>query len=112
MKKGIQRHGSKHARKDLYISPKDIPVEYVSQEGLENTLFTKGKRTSLVIEAQILLRISTMVMFYRLGLTIGDFQTEFSFQEPRDNITEQQRTIRCKGGGGKAIIQGWEKVGL
>lgn len=91
-----------------YISSEDIPVEYVSQEGLENTLFTKAKRTRLVIEAQTLLRSSSVVMSYRLGLTI-DFQTEFSCQEPRDGkITEQQRTIRCKGG----IIQGWAKVDL
>lgn len=92
-----------------YISSEDIPIEYVSQEGLANTLYTKAKRTRLVIEAQTLLRSSTVVMFYRLGLTIGDFQIEFSFQESRDNkITEQQRTKTCKGG----IIRDGKKAGL
>lgn len=63
VKKGIQRHKEvSMPDRTYYISSEDIPVESVSQEGLENTFFTKAKRTRLVIEVQTLLRSSTMVV--------------------------------------------------
>lgn len=57
-----------------YVSSEDPKVEYISQEGPENTLFTKAIRKRLLIETWALLRSSILAVFHRLVLSVEDEQ--------------------------------------
>lgn len=80
MKEEIQRHRKVSRQDRIYYISSEVPqVEYVSQEGPENTLSTKAIRKRLVIETWALLRSSILPVFHRLGLSVGDKQN-LSFQ--------------------------------
>lgn len=99
VKKGIQRHREVSMPERIYyISSEDLPLEYVSQEGSEDTVFTKAIRKRLVIEAQALLRSSIMAIFYRLGLTAETLKQNLaSKSQEMKKIKEQRQLLDGRG---------------
>ena len=76
-KNNLKPQGIGHAGMHIYVGPEEESENYILQENLEDTPFTKAMRKAVVRGTLMSLRNSVVVFPCRLGLTIGEIIREW-----------------------------------